>query len=183
MDPTANLSWEKCFFEGKHKVSSQVGNVLGIIWDLFGSSRMPNIIVFHRKFVFFDSFWSCLPVIKEYFWSVHCVYLTENLLLKEDTSCLETDWNYHVNILEYIRGGGSDRKTYWIFNVFFFFRSSLISKTFCGRWIPQHTCHGRHIFWGKQKVSNSIENILGTIWDLFGASVCQKSLCLKWKVN
>ena len=39
IDATAYLSCKKIFFEGKQKVLNQIGNVLGTIWDLFGSEN------------------------------------------------------------------------------------------------------------------------------------------------
>ena len=68
------------------------------------------------------------PFKKQYFWSVHCVYLTKNIeLFKKNKAFLKIDWKHHANISEYVRGA-LDRKTYCFFNGFFIFRSAMISK-------------------------------------------------------
>ena len=109
------------FSEGKQKVSSRIGNVLGTIWDLFGSSRMPKIIVLQTKIVFVDPFRSCPACIlinqSGSFFIQKAILLMKvslcasdekNAFLKENKFVfLKTDWKRHANINECSGGLGS----------------------------------------------------------------------------
>ena len=83
------------------------------------------------------------PFKKQYFWSVHCVYLTEKLNYCRKTKLF---WRLIGNIMRIFRYmfGGLGSKNRLIFQwIFYFSGPRWYPETLCGRSLPQHTCHAK----------------------------------------